>query len=367
MTSCSLSLRTSLSFDMASSSESLYSKDESLSKVFDHAFKRHNEVVDSGEDTRSEEFQKRLQRTIMAMEDATRLVSVLDIFSRNETVSEVPTEHLKYFLLPAMLSNLHGKLAEDPQDRIGVIRIQETYLRDFIKRCNDYDIVQVQVPAQEEDKDEDSVVGGPPQRPDLAKMTKEREEKMRRYKEQKSLEERLKVLEESMEAQGRDEDVVREFYLKTIQRFVNQALDDLASFAMEKPILRHMQRVRSGQVPQQPPRQQPRRPLKPVIITKDAIQKEVFGMGYKNLPVLSIEEFYEQRVREGWFPAPGTGGGRSLQDQPRLDQKEQEEEEARLKEEAEERDDQEELERKRNMDEYKDDHRRGEGNRHNKG
>ena len=26
-------------------------------------------------------------------------------------------------------------------------------------------------------------------------------------------------------------------------------------------------------------------------------------MGYKNLPVLSIEEFYEQRVRDGWFPS----------------------------------------------------------------
>ena len=33
------------------------------------------------------------------------------------------------------------------------------------------------------------------------------------------------------------------------------------------------------------------------------VQKEVFGMGYKNLPVLSIEEFYEQRVRDGWFPS----------------------------------------------------------------
>ena len=34
------------------------------------------------------------------------------------------------------------------------------------------------------------------------------------------------------------------------------------------------------------------------------MQKEVFGMGYKNLPILSIEEFYEKRVRDGWFPDP---------------------------------------------------------------
>ena len=41
-----------------------------------------------------------------------------------------------------------------------------------------------------------------------------------------------------------------------------------------------------------------KRPLKPIIITRDAIQKEIFGMGYKNVPVMSIEEFYEDRARK---------------------------------------------------------------------
>ena len=44
-----------------------------------------------------------------------------------------------------------------------------------------------------------------------------------------------------------------------------------------------------------------------------------------------------------------------------------EEEEAAKKEELEENDDPDELARKRNFDEYKDEHKRGEGNRHNKG
>ena len=42
-------------------------------------------------------------------------------------------------------------------------------------------------------------------------------------------------------------------------------------------------------------------------------------------------------------------------------------EEAAAQEAKEENDDPEELARKRNMDEYKDDHQRGEGNRHNRG
>lgn len=44
-----------------------------------------------------------------------------------------------------------------------------------------------------------------------------------------------------------------------------------------------------------------------------------------------------------------------------------EEDEAAKKEELEENDDPDELARKRNFDEYKDEHKRGEGNRHNKG
>ena len=47
------------------------------------------------------------------------------------------------------------------------------------------------------------------------------------------------------------------------------------------------------------------RPFKPIIITKDKLQKEVYGLGYPSIPVLSVEEFYDQRVKEGWFPDPG--------------------------------------------------------------
>ena len=142
---------------------------------------------------------------------------------------------------------------------------------------------------------------------------------------------------------------------------------------MEKPILQHMLKVRKGEIPQADvSSSQQRRPLKPIIITRDAVQKEVFGMGYKHLPILTIEEFYEQRVRDGWFPSPEETKKQqnSVLDRATAstgEMRQQEEDEARLKEEKEENDEEEELARKRRMDEYKDDHKRGEGNRHNMG
>ena len=44
------------------------------------------------------------------------------------------------------------------------------------------------------------------------------------------------------------------------------------------------------------------------IYLQDKLQKEVYGLGYPSLPVLSVDEFYEQRVREGWWQPPGSSG-----------------------------------------------------------
>ena len=78
-------------------------------------------------------------------------------------------------------------------------------------------------------------------KPDLAKMNAERSGKMARFKETKQLKEDLRLLQESL-AKGRDEEVVREFHMKLIRKFVNSSLDEMASLKMEVEILEHMAR-----------------------------------------------------------------------------------------------------------------------------
>ena len=46
--------------------------------------------------------------------------------------------------------------------------------------------------------------------------------------------------------------------------------------------------------------------FRPFILTKDAIQKQVFGLGYPGVPTMSIEEFYQQKVSDGTFSIPHT-------------------------------------------------------------
>lgn len=110
------------------------------------------------------------------------------------------------------------------------------------------------------------------------------------------------------------------------------------------------------------------KPMQPFIITKDATQKAVFGMGYPSLPVMSVDEFYSQRVREGIFPDEEKMA-RINQEKALAaaqDPEEQEEQEKAELEEKVETDDPENLARMRRMDEYRDVVRRGDGNRHNR-
>ena len=43
---------------------------------------------------------------------------------------------------------------------------------------------------------------------------------------------------------------------------------------------------------------------RPFIVTKDKLQKAIFGAGYPSVPVMSIDEFYDESVAAGDLPPP---------------------------------------------------------------
>ena len=66
-----------------------------------------------------------------------------------------------------------------------------------------------------------------------------------------------------------------------------------------------MAKLKSGKIA--PPSEKPRRKLQPIITTKDKMQKEVYGLGYSSLPILSVDEFYEKRIEESWWKQTSSG------------------------------------------------------------
>ena len=281
-------------------------KDKALDEVFDSALALHHEITEGTEDTASKALQDKVGETstditigtinititfiltiivhkvkkaILMLEDATRLVSLLDIFSRNEHHKELPGEHLKYFLLPVLLGDLTTRLVEG--ERSEAVENAQVYYVDFLQRCTDYSIVELaSVPTvtyvkEEGEEEKENVISG---KPDLAKMNAERSGKMARFKETKQLKEDLRLLQESL-AKGRDEEVVRQFHIKLIKKFVNSSLDEMASLKMEVEMLQHMAKMRAGKVMVEV-NPKPARKLKPIVITADKMQKEVYGLGY---------------------------------------------------------------------------------------
>lgn len=83
-----------------------------------------------------------MKQAIKALEDCTRLVSAVDLFSPNESLEEVSSLNLRYLLLPALLGKLTLKLATDASGRFEVVKLADIYFKDFLRRCRDYGAVE---------------------------------------------------------------------------------------------------------------------------------------------------------------------------------------------------------------------------------
>lgn len=91
------------------------------------------------------------------------------------------------------------------------------------------------------------------------------------------------------------------------------------------------------------------------------LQAQVLGAGYPSLPTMTVDDWYEQHRKHGVLPDQGMPSKVTVEDN--TDEQARDEE----KEKKAENDDEASLLKARNWDEWKDDHRRGYGNRHNMG
>lgn len=238
-------------------------------------------------------------------EDATRLASVTSVFSSNESIEEVATNDLKYFLLPSLLGNLTQKLSVT--DRTEVINTADIYFRDFLQRCKDYGITDVDLPEPEKEEDDHNIAtqsSRPSPAQSLMNATRNRASKIQQFNEQKALQVELKTLKQNLTS-GVDEELKRKYYITLIKCQINEAISELDSLQSEKEILKYMAKMKPGgslnsnENEEKLSKGPKPKPLKPIILTKDEVQKKVFGAGYPSLPTMTVKEFYDQRVKDG--------------------------------------------------------------------
>ncbi|XP_043487349.1 immunoglobulin-binding protein 1 [Polistes fuscatus] len=351
-------------------------KDNStLSELFDNAFKLFNNINKTDEPTNAPKIQSDIRKAMNMFEDLTRFVSAVDMFSENETIDEIATEHLKYLLLPAFLGTLITKIC-GTNDRMHLIKVAEIYFIDFLKRVKACGITDINIPqaSLEQENGSSSNARVKSNAEMITEMVSCRNTKLQRYREQKELESRLDILQKNLDNPNIDDETKREYFMALLKLYVIQTIEELSSIAAEKPILEHMQKIGPSETMTHRPSQKFKpsaNKLQPIIITRNELQKKVYGAGYPSLPVLTVQEFYDQRVTEGDWPDASQRNqinSKCLQDMAKSNDNEntQEDIENIEKEEKIEQDDPELLERTRAMDEYKDTHRRGWGNRANR-
>lgn len=299
-------------------------------------------------------------------EDSTRLVTMSGMFSKNESYEEITSNNLKFLLLPFFLAQASLRLCRS--DRKNVVDVAKAYYNDFLKRCEDYGLCEQSTTAVS--KATDIVVRDEMQR--LTQMAQQRNQKLQKYQQKKELNDQIKQLRVAMERDDQtDEEISRNFYLKLIKSCIWESQDELTNLEQEYEILKHIEGLRDLDPEFQEKacaaakRPHPT-PLKPIIITKDAFQKAVYGLGYPSFPTYTVQEFYDQRVADGVFPSDEQVKKNSLQAKVEVDQEAEQAKEEEEKEIKVENDDELMLQQARNLDEHKDDHRRGYGNRHNR-
>ncbi|XP_077388059.1 immunoglobulin-binding protein 1 [Festucalex cinctus] len=337
-----------------------------LSDLFDRGWKIFDEVDNTNDPLASNSVQVRVKRAISMLEETSRMAAQLDLFSPNEELEEIATADLKYLLSPALLGALTMKLTGRDK-RLEIVQTARAYFVDFLKRCKDYSISEFHLPESvtESTVPDEAAENAPstctpmPSTSNLVAMAAQRQAKIERYSQKKELEARLSDVRRSVESGQADDETSRDFYLLNVRKWVILCLDEVQSIDQEMQILKSMDQMQLGAAQ---PAKPSRPPMKPFILTKDAMQAQVLGAGYPSLPTMTVDDWYDQHKKHGVLPDHGVPRRVAVDED--TDAKEREEEE---KERQAENDDEDSLMKARKWDDWKDDHRRGYGNRQNMG
>ncbi|GMS87993.1 hypothetical protein PENTCL1PPCAC_10168, partial [Pristionchus entomophagus] len=309
----------------------------------------------------SKDAQEHLKRAIGKLEEMTIIVNRLSLFSSNESVEELPNGSIHLLLLPCLLALAHQNISSEPEKKMEELRMSKVYFRDFLKRLREYGVIEMGEFSWEKEKEgeENTEVDAKVKSPavHMAEAETRRKEKIDRFRNQKEQHDRFLELTRQRQINPEDDSAQRDLLLAQLRYYAYRALGELDSIESELPMLQ-MMAARAAAGLTEPPKTERGPARKPFIITRDKAQKAVYGLGYPAIPVMSVDEWYDQKMASGAWGENGPGGsGTSKEPENRLSDSENEDDG---------RDD-ERRSAKLRWDEYKDTHRRGWGNMHNKG
>ena len=115
-------------------------------------------------------------------------------------------------------------------------------LKISFKRCKEYSVAsETYIPDSDEVKEE---IPNPPGPMGFEEMARQREAKLRKFRETKDVESRLIELKKALDNPSSDESTARDYYLLLIKKFIISSIEELNSISQEKPIVKHLAKMK---------------------------------------------------------------------------------------------------------------------------
>ncbi|KAI9713596.1 MAG: hypothetical protein M1820_000978 [Bogoriella megaspora] len=351
----------------------------SLRSLFQSAETKRKEV-DSLVNPNDAIFQDNLAAAITAYHQCLELAGRVSLWSSNESLDDVSSTDLRYFLINFRLAELLQK--SQRQDRkILLLGAQKSY-EAFLKLLDQYDILSRDDTRLYEHYKENSKTFSTASTTD---PTRRRETKISRFKQEKELKRKLEHLQQNPTALQNDDEALRKLFLLEIQFATHQTFQSLENIAQELQILAMAppapppgitpagqdSRERNNSHPNGysdrldapisqltaagnagPILDRNGKPLRPFTIldNRSRLRDGVFRPDH-NLPTMTIDEYLEEERRRGGIIE---GGGPQSGIRPEPDEDDMEKADA-------------ETMKARAWDDFKDENPRGSGNTLNRG
>ncbi|CEJ58559.1 hypothetical protein PMG11_07213 [Penicillium brasilianum] len=299
---------------------------QSLRSLFASA-KDAKTALESRGDTNTESYRDAVNAAIAKFHECQRQVSILSLFSSNESLDDVSTGDIQYMTLEYHLAELtqRGPTA----DREATLRRALEQYETFITRLDEYELLSAgDKKLFEQYMANSSTFTLAP----LNDAAARRDIKVRRFREEKELKQKLEYLARNEARLQSDDDDTRRLYLAELQLYIHQSFQALDLLIQELSMLSTM---RNAPTPTQMTPDDPRqrtslgganysdrldpslsqllgrgrggpilnskgKPMQPFTLLdrRTQLQQGVFRSGH-NLPTMTIEEYLEEEHRRG--------------------------------------------------------------------
>ncbi|KAJ5127829.1 hypothetical protein N7448_008608 [Penicillium atrosanguineum] len=300
---------------------------QSLRSLFQSA-RDDKTALETRGDTNTESYRDAVNATIAKFHECQRQISILSLFSSNESLDDVSTGDLPYMTLEYHLAELVQR--GPTSDREAVLRRALEQYETFITRLDEYELLSG------EDKKLLEQYMANPSTFTLAPMNDaaaRRDVKVKRFREEKELKQKLEYLARNEARLQSDDDDTRRLYLAELQLYTHQTFQSLDLLMQELSILALM---KNSPPPPQPQPEDLRqrvgglgganysdrldpsisqllgsgrggpilnskgKPMQPFTLLdrRTQLQQGVFRSGH-NLPTMTIDEYLEEEHRRG--------------------------------------------------------------------